>query len=490
MRRFPPSKIGLLLVPAILGGCTATAQDAVYGDVLAGFSAVNAYSRSGSGKNAVWVQNQATAQAVADQVRAMVHRKTINADTAVEVALLNNKSLQAAYADLGLAATDVLQESQLVNPSASIGVLGIGTPELEAFRAIEGMVVNNIFALITRERRMAIAETEFRKAQLDAALSTLSLAAETRRAWIEAVSAWERVAYLNQAKATADAASELAGELGQTGALSKAGQAREHVFYAELTGQTAQARMEARQAKERLTRLMGLWGDETDYQVPNSLPQLPSNVTAKRSIEADALRYRVDLQAAALELEAMAKRYGLTDATRFVTDLDLVTGFETEREIEDGVVETSTTGQVEVEFVIPIFDTGKTRKRRAELEYIRAANLLAAKAVNVRSEARAAYDAYRSSFDIARHYRNSVLPLRAVIEEEALLTYNGMITSTFELLADTRARINSNILFIDAKRAFWLAEADLAPTIYGGADGGGPDASATPEVADAGGGGH
>jgi outer membrane protein TolC len=122
---------------------------------------------------------------------------------------------------------------------------------------------------------------------------------------------------------------------------------------------------------------------------------------------------------------------------------------------------------------------------------MRAANLLAEKAVNVRSEARSAYQAYRSNYDIARHYRNSVVPLRTKVEEESLLTYNGMISNTFELLTDTRDKINSILLSVNAKRDFWLAEANLAPAIHGG---GVTTASAETEVAAAseggGGGGH
>lgn len=129
--------------------------------------------------------------------------------------------------------------------------------------------------------------------------------------------------------------------------------------------------------------------------------------------------------------------------------------------------------------------------RKSELAYMRAANLLAEKAVNVRSEARSAYEAYRSNYDIARHYRNSVVPLRTKVEEESLLTYNGMITNTFELLTDTRDKINSILLSVNAKRDFWLAEANLAPAIYGG---GASAASAETEVASASessaGGGH
>ena len=133
---------------------------------------------------------------------------------------------------------------------------------------------------------------------------------------------------------------------------------------------------------------MGLWGPDVDYSVPNALPGLPKGAKAKRAIEAEALRNRVDLEIAKLELEALAKSYGLTEATRYVTDLELLTGVEVEREeSEEGGTETSTSPILELEFVIPIFDTGKARMRKAELAYMQAANRMAEKAVNIRSEA-------------------------------------------------------------------------------------------------------
>lgn len=269
--------------------------------------------------------------------------------------------------------------------------------------------------------------------------------------------------------------------------LNKEGQAREQVFYAELTGQIAKARLEARLAKEELTRLMGLWGADIEYTIPNRLPPLPKALAKRDMIEAEALQRRVDLQMARLDLEATARSFKLTEATRYVTDLEIRSGFETERELEDGEKHKQTTGNAELEFVIPIFDSGQARMRESELAYMRAANLLAEKAVNVRSEARSAYQAYRSNYDIARHYRNSVVPLRTKIEEQSLLTYNGMITNTFELLADSREKVNSSLLAINAKRDFWLADVSLAPAIYGG--GTGAAAGAETEVATAGGGG-
>ena len=147
---------------------------------------------------------------------------------------------------------------------------------------------------------------------------------------------------------------------------------------------------------------------------------------------------------------------------------------------------TSITPQIELEFNIPVFDSGEARLRKAETAYMRAANQLAEKAVNIRSEARAAYTNYRSTREIALHYKRNVLPLRTTISEEALLTYNGMITSTFELLADTRAKMNSLLLSVDAKREFWLADANISADIYGGGASASPGGGGGGAMAEAG----
>ncbi len=278
--------VATFALPLLLGGCVSATE---YAAKNAGFSSVEAKTAEATGKQTVWVQNQQQARVVSDSVKTLMAKKAIDVETAVQVALLNNKGLQAAYADLGGSSADAWQSTMLVNPTVAIGFSGIGAPGIEAFRSVEGVLASNILALATRERNIAIADTRFRQSQLNAALRTLQLAADTRRAWINAVSAWETVGQLNQAQAAADAASELAQKLGETGAMTKGAQAREHVFYAELAGQTAKARLAARLAKEELTRLMGLWGSDIDYQVPNRLPSLPKGLMKRELIEAGAV---------------------------------------------------------------------------------------------------------------------------------------------------------------------------------------------------------
>ncbi|EEW58695.1 TolC family protein [Tritonibacter mobilis] len=484
-----PKSIGVLSCSVILGACSTTVPG-IYTDPKAGFANVASQVTPVLSKRTAFAETQAENEALKKQVHAMVHRKTISADTAVQAALLNNKGLQASYANVGLSAAEAWQQSAPENPVVSIGMLGIGTPELGAYRAIEGMIRANVLDATTRKQRMAIADARFREAQLNAVNDTLALANQTRKAWVNAVAAFETVSYLKRAKATSDAGSELARKLGETGALNKANQAREHAFNAELAGQLAQARLNASRAKEELTKLMGLWGTEVDYYVPDALPVLPRSVGRMPNVEAKALQNRVDLRVAKMGLEAQAKSFGLTDQTRLVSDLEIVAGFEAEREADGDETETNTTPQVEIEFAIPIYDTGKARMRKAELMYLQAANVLAEKAVNVRTEARGAENAYQSSYQIARHYRDVLVPLRKSIEEEGLLSYNGMITNTFELLTDVREKLGASLEAANAKRDFYLAQADLTAAIYGGGAGSTAGGAEGPTLAAGGGAGH
>ena len=293
-------KTAAVITPLILGACTAPTLPISYSARDAGFAAVETRTSKAIGKRTVWAQSQSETVATSKQVRAMVQGKTINAETAVQVALLNNKGLQASYAQIGLSAAEAWQQSTPENPVVSVGLLGIGAPELGLYRALESMIAVNLLDARTRKQRIAAAEAQFQQAQMQAVSDTLALANETREAWVNAVAAFETVSYLKRAAITTDAAAELAQQLGKTGALNKAAQAREQAFNAEMAGQVARARLDAELAKEQLTRLMGLWGQDVAYYVPDALPRVPNTVNGHSGIERLALANPVDLEVARL----------------------------------------------------------------------------------------------------------------------------------------------------------------------------------------------
>lgn len=387
-------------------------------------------------------------------------KRPLTADAAVRIAFLNNRDLQAAYNALGL--SDIARVQASLPPNLTISLTYVaGSGALE----IERQVALNILALATLPARSEIAASRFRQAQLKAAEETLRVAAETRRAYYRAVAAREIAGFLGQSLSAAEAAAQLSRRLGETGAINKLDQARNQVFYAELAGQLGTARQRAASERERLIRHMGLWGRDLDFRIAASMPALPSRPRNVAAVETEAVLRRVDLQIARIEVETLAKSYGLTDATRFISLLDASGISKTVRE-PGGDRANEFGGGVDVQ--IPIFDFGEVRMRQAGETYMQAVNRLAAKAVGVRSQAREAYGAYRASYDIARHYQREVLPLRKIISDETLLRYNAMQIDVFALLTEARQRIASTSAAIEAERAFWLAETNMRTAVIGG----------------------
>jgi outer membrane protein TolC len=407
----------------------------------------------------------------------------LTADAAVQVALINNRDLQAAYNQLGIAEAVRVEAGRPPNPRFSVERLAsAGTIELEA------RMVGNILALATLPARAEVAADRFRQAQLRAAEETLRIAAETRRSYYRAVAASETARFLAKANEAAETAAKLSRRLGESGAMNKLDQAREQVFYAETTGNLARARQTASSARERLARLMGLWGGDLDFRLPGALPSLPRRVRRLPTVEVEAIRRRLDLQIARLEVDAMAKSYGLTNATRFLDLLEVAGVAKNTKDRATGDVERAR--GFEVEFQVPLFDLGEPRVRQAEQSYMQAVNRLAQKAIAVRSEARDAYRSYRTAYDIAAHYRREILPLRKIISDEMLLRYNAMQIDVFALLAEARQRIAATTAAIDAQRDFWLAATELAAAVTGGGSGASPEAPRMTGAAPASGGGH
>ena len=121
----------------------------------------------------------------------------------------------------------------------------------------------------------------------------------------------------------------------------------------------------------------------------------------------------------------------------------------------------------EISFELPLFDSGDARLAKAEAVYRQSLQRAAQVAIEARSEVREAYLGYRSSYDIARHYRDDIVPTAKRIADENMLRYNGMFISVFELLADARQQIGVVNASIEALRDFWLAQADLEMALIG-----------------------
>ncbi len=460
-RRFVP----VLLVALALGGCATFTPDG-------GMQAVATQVSTTIGADAVKIASQDEAMLATGRVKTLL-AKPLTANSAVQIALLSNRGLQAEYNALGLSEADFVEASLPPNPTVVLGRT-VTNGALE----IERRVVGSLLTLLTQPTRRAIGERQFEAARYRAIDATFRSAATARKAYYAAVAARQKVAYLEQARSSADAAADLMRSLGETGAAKKLDQARTAAFYAEVSNQLAAARLEAGTTREALTRSLGLWGSDINYKLPGQMPALPGQLAAKQLTESEAIRKRVDLIASRFDLDALATSLRLYEATRYVSAFDLAGFSKFERSKNDGIVEKarSSGNALDLAIEIPIFDFGETTRRRAAETYMQAVNRFAEQAVNIRSEARAAYLTYRAAYDIARAYRNKIVPLRRTVNEQSLLEYNGMLIDVFVLLTTFREGIDSNLAAITAQRDFFIARVDFDAAIQGGGSGAGAGA--------------
>ena len=436
---------GLAAVLA-LAGCASTGPDGGFGEVGQSVS-------QRTGAETKWVRSQDEADAVRNRVKALLGGP-LGADDAVQIALLNNPGLQASYAELGIAAGDLLS-TVLPNPRLSY----LRARHGDEYK-IETILSFNILSLVTVPMAMAAQQERFERAKLQAAGEGVRVAAETRKAYWRALAAQQTARYAEDVKASADAAAELARRMAAAGNFSKLDRMREQAFYVDATSQLARARQAALAERERLTRLMGLWGEDAGFELPQRMPDVPGAPRELPNLEQSAMEARLDVQAARRDAEALARSLGLTRVTRFTDEFEL--GIARVREDPDPVKK-----GYEIGVPIPLFDWGTGKVARAEAMYLQSASRVAETAINARSQVREAYHGYRTAYDVARHYRDEVVPLRKQISDEMVLRYNGMLASVFELLADAREQVAAVSASIDALRDFWIADADLQNALNG-----------------------
>ncbi len=436
-----------------LAGCASFSTDA-------GFTPVARIARERLDKDLAWVRTDSDRETLAQRITELL-AQPLTVDDAVQIALLNNRGLQASFAELSISEADLVQAGRLPNPHFSMLRASKIDGDSRDFK-IEQALTFNIFSLVTMPLLTAIEQRRFEQTQRSVGLEMLRLAAETRKSYYSAVAAQESTRYAEQVLAAAEASAELARRMAQVGNWSKLQQAREQGFYADAALKRAYAEQAAVAARERLTRMMGLWGQQAQFQLPLRLPDLPKAATNLPEVEQMAIAQRLDLHNVRAQVDTLAKNLGLTKATRFINVLELGPA-----RVLEGARDSGYKRGYEVSFELPLFDWGSARVARAEAQYMQALDLAAEAAINARSEVREAYYGYRSSFELARHYRDEVVPIRKRISDENLLRYNGMLIGVFELLADARSQISSVNSYIESLRDFWIAQADLEMSLIG-----------------------
>lgn len=382
--------------------------------------------------------------------------RPLAADDAVRIALAHSPAAQALMHEAAAAMAAAIGSGRPLNPRFTFERLRRGED-----LAIGRLLAFELLDLFTWPQRQRLAQTRLAQQRVQTIGAVVDLATQTRTAWIEAVAAEQVLRYQHDVLQAAEAAAELARRMRAVGNLSRLAHAREQAFYADAAAQLARAQHAAASARERLVRHLGL--DRAQAQrltLPERLPDLPSAPRPESELRAYALQRRLDVIGAQRALEHAVELAGLAQVRSAVADVTVGIA----RNSESGA---PTERGFEVEFALPLLDPGDALRAQAHAAYRAAVEHARQVVLEAQSALAEAYHRYRTAYDLARHYRDEVVPLRQAIAEENLLRYNGMLVGVFDLLSDARERIASVIAAIDAQRDFWLADAQLQAALIG-----------------------
>jgi len=465
---FARTALAAALPAMVLGGCTSFSADG-------GLDAVSTMTETRIGQPVSLSPSGApTTARPADRTAKDAERikvllgQPLSAANAQAIALLNNEGLKGALAALGASEADLVQAGRLRNPGLSFTrVRGGGDGE------IDRGVVFDLAGLLTLPARRGIAAERFEQAKLQTAAVAVALANDTRRAYFMAVAAQQKVGFMEQVEAAAQASADLAAGMAKAGNWSQLDQQRQQVFYAEASAAVSRARLNGAATRERLLQLLGFAAEPAGFALPERLPDLPARLDDIADVETQAMARRLDVQMARRDTAATASALGLTRASAFVNVLDAGYANQSQSGLprENGY---------SVSLELPVFDWGDARTAKARAMYMEAVARTADTAVRARSQVRLAYGGYRSAYALARHYRDDIVPLRKQISDEVLLRYNGMLLSIFELLSDARDQVASVDTAIEAERDFWIAETTLQAAINGSGEGSAINVKETP----------
>jgi cobalt-zinc-cadmium efflux system outer membrane protein len=425
-------------------------------DLHAGFPEVSATIEERWAMTIVWNSGTELDKEADDRLRALLQRK-LTVDDAVQIAMLNNRDLQAIYTDLGLAQADLVQAGlfkNLVLDAAVLFPLSGVRPDLQL-----GVAVSLLDALYVPLRKR-VASARFEEAKLRVTGTVLDFAAQVRTAFY-VHQANEQMVELRQTIAQAFGASlEVSRRLHEAGNISDLDLARDRAQTEASKVMLRAAEVDVRQSREHLNGLMGVWAEGTTWDIDRRMPDIPAEPGPVNDVERVALARSLDLSHSRQRIVAAGHQLGFNRATALIPDLDLGAAAEKEGS------ETWKVGPT-VAIPIPLFDQGQAGIARAAAELRRARQEYYALAVRIRATARAAQDRLAGARDRALYYRDILLPLRERIVNEGQLHYNAMQIGIFQLLRDREQQIQTGVDYVEALRDYWLARADLAALANG-----------------------
>jgi cobalt-zinc-cadmium efflux system outer membrane protein len=428
-------------------------------DARPAFEEVQIRAQDRVGHTVRWHQDTEEDALLAAEVRGMLAGK-LTADQAVQIALLNNRRLQATYERLGIAQANLVQAGLLRNPifHAEMRFLEGNPPGADPI--LEMAVSQNFLDVLMIPLRKRLAQAQLEAAKADVTGRIMDLTARVKIAFLIFQAAAQALELQRHILKVADASYDMARRLHRAGNITSLDLANERALYERTKLAVASAELAVLEEREKLNSLMGLWGDDTEWKAVPRLPDIPPEEIDLSGLEHRAVDRSQDLIILRERMKAMAARAGMDETELVFPELEL--GAAAERE-PDGLWNVGPA----IAVALPIFDWGQARRAAGRARLRQLWNEYTAKAVDVRSAVRSARHRILTARRQSEYYRMVLLPLAEQITLETQLQYNAMQLGVFQLLQAKQREIQVRHGYILSQRDYWIARTELTQILAG-----------------------
>lgn len=221
----------------------------------------------------------------------------LSAETAAEIALLQNPAVERALETLGMPGFDRLLLAHTINPA-----FNGGQPPSTMETRIERPLSVNAMSWVSVPALAEVDIADDRGQRLQAADEIVALLFIARRAWVEAVASRQSLRYLHDVASATEASRDIMAGMRQVGNASELELLRAQTLYADAVANLTTAQLTAAVQRERLVQALGLWGANADrVQLPERLPDLPPAAIGPENLEDRAVAQRFDVRAGRVE---------------------------------------------------------------------------------------------------------------------------------------------------------------------------------------------
>jgi len=439
------------IIPALLilaAGCVSTSPHAVFEEVEANLEERGVESVH-------WHTGVEEDEKAEEKIRQLLD-DDLTAESAVQITLLNNRRLQAVYSTLGVAQADLVQAGLLSNPVLSGSLL---LPVNGGSRELELGVTQSFLEVFYIPLRRRVAASALEESKLVVTASVLDFKYHARTAFYKVQAYSQRLEMFEQIALATELGYDMAQRLHDAGNIT-ALELHEHRDLFE------QARLDLRlaerdflRARERLNRIMGIFGKDIEWTIADRLPHIPDDEPDLEGLESRVIEKSMDLAIARQRIITAGELLGFEESSALVPEL--AAGAKAEYEAGDWRAGPT------LALPIPFFDRGQARIARNRAELRMQQDDYKALAIEIRSIARQAREDVESARQISDHYHKVILPIRERITGEAQLQYNAMQIGLFELLRARERQIEAGEKYLESLLSYWKSRAAIELMLSG-----------------------